>query len=190
VILSDGAADLTPMQAKLLQATPGAGEPRAIGNNFFQLPPSKTRISDEGDPNGLPVNVPQLHDSTPGRACMTLPVDGKSGDGLRIDPTVPTGVAVEAGGAPPNVQLADYVHIARGKGVLASAAASPSAPADSGTAAIITDTGRIYPLANKSLITKLGYGGVKPEQIPSELVSLLPRGPSLDPARARQATAQ
>jgi type VII secretion protein EccB len=190
VILADGAAALTDMQARLMQANPGVEKPQAIGNAFFQLPPSKTRISDEGDPNGLPVTVPKLHDSTPGQACMTLPVDSKSGDGLRIDPTVPSGVAVEGGNTPPNTVLADYVHIARGKGVLATAAASPSAPAGTGTVSVITDTGRSFPLANRSLMTKLGYAGVKPAQIPSELVSMLPRGPSLDPARARQTDVQ
>ncbi len=190
VILADGLAVLTPMQAMLLQADPRINQPQAIGNKFFRLPQSTKRLSDEGTANGLPVTVPKLHDNAPGRACMTLPVDAKSGDGLRIDPTVPTGVAVDAGNTPSNVQLADFVHIARGKGVLVSAAASPSAPADSGTVTIVTDTGRSFPLANRSLITKLGYGGVKPRQIPSELVALLPRGPSLDPARARQTAVQ
>jgi hypothetical protein len=86
--------------------------------------------------------------------------------------------------------LADYVHVARGAGVVAVSAASPSAPASTGTVSIVTDTGRSYPLAGRALLTKLGYGDVKPRQIPSELISLLPRGPSLDPARARQPGAQ
>ena len=190
MILADGIADVTPLQAKLLQVVPGIEEPRPIGNQFIGLPQSKTRLSDPNNPDGLPPTVPKLHDATPTRACMTLPVDPKSGDGLRIDPTVPSGVAVEAGNTPANVQLADFVHIARGKGVLASAAASPTAPADSGTVTIVTDTGRSFPLANRSLQSKFGYAGVKPAQIPSELVSLLPRGPSLDPARARQTDVQ
>jgi type VII secretion protein EccB len=190
VILADGLAPITDMQARLMQAIPGVQKPQAIGNAFIQIPPSKTRVSDEGDPNGLPVTVPKLHDSAPAQACMTLPVDPKAGDGLRIDPTVPSGVAVQAGKTPPDVVLADFVHIARGKGVLATAAASPSAPAGTGTVSVITDTGRSFPLANRSLMTKLGYSGVKPAQIPSELVSMLPRGPSLDPARARQTDVQ
>lgn len=190
VILADGAADISPVQAKLMQARPGVAEPRAIGNDFLQLPQSKTRLNGDGDPNALPASVPDLHDSTPARVCMTLPVDAKTGDGVRIDPTVPEGVAVEPGNTGADVVLADNVHIARGKGVLAVAAASPSAPADSGTVSIVTDTGRSYPLANRGLVTKLGYGGVKLNQIPSELISLLPRGPSLDPARARQTDVQ
>jgi len=103
---------------------------------------------------------------------------------------VPSGVAVQGGSAEPNTVLADFVHITRAKGVLAAAAASPSAPAETGTVSVITDTGRSFALANRSLVSKLGYAGVKPAQVPSELVSMLPRGPSLDPARARQTEVQ
>jgi type VII secretion protein EccB len=191
MILADGMADITPMQAKLSQALPGADEPKTIGNKFAQLPQSKTKITDEGTPNALPFNVPKLHDGTPSRACMTLPIDPNGWDGLRIDPTVPSGVAVTPGTeTPANVEIADFVHIARGKGVLASLSASPGAPAGSSTVVLITDTGRGFPLASRSLITKFGYAGAKLPQIPSQLVSMVPRGPSLDPAAARQANLQ
>ncbi|WP_433299306.1 type VII secretion protein EccB [Actinoplanes sp. CA-030573] len=190
VIMPDGAADLTEVQAKLMQAVPGVEAPRAIGNEFIQLPASKTRISDAGAPDGLPVTVPKLHDTAPGRVCMTLPIDDKAGDGIRIDPTVPTGVEVESSASDNGVALADLVHIPRGKGVLAVQASSPTAPADSGTVSVVTDTGRNFPLASRAIISKLGYGGVKPVQIPSELVAMLPRGPALDPARARQTDVQ
>jgi hypothetical protein len=51
---------------------------------------------------------------------------------------------------------------------------------------IITDTGYSYPLADRSLIAKLGYGGVTPVAVPSALVSMLPEGPALDPQEARK----
>jgi type VII secretion protein EccB len=191
MILADGMADITPMQAKLLQALPGVDEPKTIGNKFAQLDASKTKLSDEGKPNALPFSVPKLHDGTPTRACMTLPIDPNGWDGLRIDPTFPSGTEVAPGaGTPASVEIADFVHIARGKGVLASLSPSPDAPPDSGTVVLITDTGRSFPLANRSLITKLGYAGFKIPQIPSQLVSMVPRGPSLDPATARQTAAQ
>ncbi|MCU7722177.1 type VII secretion protein EccB [Actinoplanes sp. KI2] len=192
MILADGMADITPMQAKLLQAVPGVDVPRAIANKFGQLHRSATKITDVGKPNALPYDVPKLHEGTPASACMTLPVDPKAGDGLRIDPTVPTGATKVTPGAdtPGSVEIADFVHIARGKGVLASLSPSPGAPADSSTVVLITDTGRGFPLANRSLITKLGYAGAKIPQIPSQLVSMVPRGPSLDPAVARRAGAQ
>jgi hypothetical protein len=86
--------------------------------------------------------------------------------------------------------LADLVYVARGKGAIVSGAASASAPADSGTVGVVTDTGRLYPLANRSLLEKLGYAGVTPLQVPAQLVGLLPRGVALDPVRARQTDPQ
>jgi type VII secretion protein EccB len=186
VILADGAAALTEMQARLMQALPGADAAVEIGNEFVRLPESKTRLSDAGDPNGLPSAVPTLAAGTPTRACVTLPVDPRTGDGIRIDPTVPTGVPVAGLTPAPGDVLADLVHVARGKGAVTVVAASPSAPASSGTVSIVTDTGRQYPLASRELLAKLGYGAVKPRQIPAELFSLLPAGPALDPVRARQ----
>jgi type VII secretion protein EccB len=186
VILADGAAALTEMQARLMQALPGADAAVDIGNDFVRLPESRTRLSDAGDPNGLPPAVPTLADGTPTRACITLPVDPNSGDGIRVDPTIPAGVPVSGVTPAAGDVLADLVHVARGKGAVTVVAASPTAPANTGTVSIVTDTGRQYPLASRDLLTKLGYGKVKPRQIPTELFSLLPAGPSLDPARARQ----
>jgi type VII secretion protein EccB len=185
VILRDGSAALTDMQARLMRAQPGVRAPVRV-QNFIELPKSRTRLSDAGDPDGLPSSVPDLLESPPGRVCITLPVDARNGDGIRIDPTVPAGVAVTGAGAAPGDILADFVHVARGKGVVTSAAASPTAPAGTGTVSIVTDTGVSYPLAAREVLAKLGYDGVKPVQVPSELVRLLPVGPSLDPAAARR----
>jgi ESX secretion system ATPase EccB len=185
VILRDGSAALTDMQARLVQAQPGVRAPVEV-QDFVGLPDSKTRLSDAGDPDGLPSSVPDLLESTPGRVCITLPVDARNGDGIRIDPTMPAGVAVTGAGAAPGDILADFVHVARGKGVVVAAAASPTAPDSTGTVSIVTDTGVSYPLAGREVLAKLGYAGTKPVPIPSELVRLLPAGPSLDPAAARR----
>jgi type VII secretion protein EccB len=185
VALEDGAAELTEVQALLLQADPGAFAPVTVpGPTFIQLTPSRTRLSDAGDPDGLPTKVPVLA-ATPKRACMTIPI-GKSGAGIRIDPTVPAGSAVTASVAAPGGVQADLVHVPRGNGALVVAAASPTAPATTGTVSIVTDTGRRYPLATRDLLAKLGYGGVTPKPVPAQLIALLPQGPSLDANRARQ----
>jgi ESX secretion system ATPase EccB len=190
VILQDGAAALTDMQALLMQADPDAGRPADIGADFLRLPPSRTVISDKGRADALPATVPPLLDKTPVRSCVTLPVDPRNGDGIRIDPAVPAGIAASGADAPPGAVLADQVHVARGRGALAVVAATPSTPAGSGTVSLVTDTGLQYPLANRGLLAKLGYGDVRPRQIPASLISLLPLGPALDPARARQTNPQ
>ncbi|MEU4242957.1 type VII secretion protein EccB [Actinoplanes sp. NPDC026619] len=186
VLLPDGSADLSPMLTKLMQAA-GRGTPLDIGDEYLTMKASKTKLIDS---NALPSAVPTLHTGTPGVACMTLPVDSKSGDGLRIDPTVPAGEAVDTTGAEPNRMLADFAHIARGRGVVAEVAATPSAPAGTGTVIIVTDTGRTYSLAGRDLLKKLGYADAKVQRIPSALISLLPAGPALDPARARESEAK
>jgi len=184
VNMPDGLAGVTPMQARLIQVS-GGGQPLDIGAAFIQLPGSKTHLSDANDPNGLPASVPSLVGAPPSRVCMTVPVDGQAGDGIRIDPTVPTGVPVAGKAVAPGTALADLVHVARGKGVIVVGAASASAPDESGTVGVVTDSGRLYPLANRSLLDKLGYAGVKPFQVPVQLVGMLPRGPALDPVQAR-----
>ncbi|SNY58307.1 type VII secretion protein EccB [Paractinoplanes atraurantiacus] len=189
VILADGKAVLTEMQAALMRTVPGRQEPIAVGNDFLSIPTSQTRVSDAGDPDGLPPAVPALTDGTPAKACITLPVD-KAGDGIRIDPATPQGLAVAGIPGADNSVRADRVFVERGKGAVTALAASSTAPAGSGTVSVVTDTGRQYPLANRALLTKLGYGGVRPQQIPSELISLMPMGPALDPARARQTSPQ
>jgi hypothetical protein len=78
------------------------------------------------------------------------------------------------------------VYVARGKGALAVAAASPQAPAGSGTVSVVTDTGRRYPVASRDLLGRLGYGPVPPRQVPAQLIAMLPQGPALDANKARE----
>ena len=179
VILPDGISGVTSMQAKLIQAA-DAEEPLEIGGDFFKLPGSRTKLSDANDPNGLPSAVPDLFGAAPSKVCMTLPVD----------PTPPTGVAVAGASSAAEANRADLVYVPRGKGALVAAAASSTAPADSGTVGVVTDTGRLYTLANRDLLAKLGFGHAKPQTVPAQLVALLPRGPSLDPAQARRTDPQ
>jgi type VII secretion protein EccB len=186
VALADGAAAVTEVQARLLRARPEAFAPRTLDNAFNNLPPSRTRLSET---DGLPADVPEL--AVPAeRVCMTLPVNRDTGAGIRIDPAVPAGAPVRGEAAVPGGVQADFVHVARGKGALVVAAASPSAPAESGTVSIVTDTGLRYPIASRELLGRLGYGSVSPRQVPAQLIALLPQGPSLDATRARQSAAR
>jgi type VII secretion protein EccB len=189
VIMPDGIASVTPLQARLLQAAAGQAA-LDIGADFVKLPGSRTKLSDANDPNGLPQNVPGLFPDAPARVCMTLPVDPKTGDGVRINPNPPTGVAAAGVSAAAETNRADLVYVARGRGAVVITSASATAPAGSGTVGVVTDTGRLYTLASRDLLPKLGYNGVKPQTVPSQLVALLPRGPSLDPAQARRTDPQ
>ena len=183
VVLEDGIAGVTEMQARLLLTVPGARSVVPTGADFIGLAPSSTRLSDAGKANAMPSAVPELATDVQS-ACMTLPV-GKNGDGIRINPTIPAGLAASGATVPGGVQ-ADLVHVARGRGAVIISATSPSAPASSGTVTVITDTGRRYAVAGREAVAKLGYGDRELRQVPAELVALLPQGPALDPARARR----
>ncbi|MBG0560684.1 type VII secretion protein EccB [Actinoplanes aureus] len=167
VVLRDGIAPVTETQARLL------APPADIGAEFRELRASATQISGGA---GLPARVPRLVDE-PARACVTLV--GAGGEaGVRLNASFPPG-AVPAG--PTRV---DRVHVARGRGAVVVAAASPDAPASSGTVHLVTDTGHRYPLAGRDLLARLGYPDSSPRQVPAQLVAYLPAGPALDPVRA------
>ncbi|MBB4691287.1 type VII secretion protein EccB [Paractinoplanes abujensis] len=183
VLLADGVAAVTPLQAKLLQALPGAPREFPV-DNFVDLQPSRQQISDAGQAGALPTTVPTLADGTPQRACVTLPVRDQTRDGVRIDPDIPDGTAIPQPGTPGQVR-ADVVHVPRGRGAVVGSLPNPDSP-QLGTIGIVTDTGTMFPLANPGLLTKLGYAKVKPVAVPSEIVSLLAPGPSLDPEQAQR----
>ena len=179
VTLADGVAAVTEVQALLLQTDPRAYDPVTLaGAGFNNLAASRTRLTDAGDPNGLPATVPTLA-TTPDRACWTQP------GGVLVNPAVPAGTPVTDSGSAAGAVLADAVSVPRGKGALVIAVASPTAPPGGGTISIVTDTGRRYAVAGREALTKLGYGTVTPQPVPAQLVSLLPQGPSLDIDRAR-----
>ncbi|WP_051969201.1 type VII secretion protein EccB [Kitasatospora azatica] len=54
----------------------------------------------------------------------------------------------------------------------------------SGTLYLITDLGIKFPLASADVAKTLGYTGTTALPVPTELLALLPTGPSLDPAAA------
>jgi hypothetical protein len=56
---------------------------------------------------------------------------------------------------------------------------------DAGTRYLVTDLGTKFPVPSDEVASALGYGGMRPLPVPTTLLSLLPTGPVLDPARAR-----
>ncbi|WP_328463791.1 type VII secretion protein EccB [Actinoplanes sp. NBC_00393] len=167
VVLRDGIAPVTETQARLLAPA------TTIGAAFQKLPGSAVRLADSA---GLPPRVPQLVED-PARACVTLSGGGASA-GVRLNPSFP------AGALPAGPTRMDRVHVARGRGALVVAAASPDVPASIGTVHLVTDTGRRYPLASRDLLGRFGYPNSSPRAVPAQLVAYLPAGPALDPVRA------
>lgn len=181
VVLRDGVADITVVQASLLQADePSAGVRSLSLDEFAGLQRSAERLA--GD---LPPAVPTLLNG-PARACLSH-AGGENGRvTVRIGANVPEGVAVVGEPAVPGGVRADRIRVPRGRGAVVAAQSSPTAPASSGTVSVITDTGLRYSLAGRDLLGKLGFSGVSPQVVPARLVALLPQGPALDPVQARK----
>jgi hypothetical protein len=191
VVLGDGVADLTEVQAQLMLTDGDTEVERGLDlNRYSNLPRSQTQLIAAAANAGFPPAVPVLLNG-PEQVCLTY--DAKNAENpevdIRIGPTVAKGSPVGGAAAVPGGVQADLVYVPRGKGALVVAAASPTAPAGSGTVSIVTDTGRRYPVASREVLPRLGYGGVRPDSISGQLVALLPQGPALDPVRARQADA-
>ncbi|GAA1589201.1 type VII secretion protein EccB [Actinoplanes couchii] len=169
VVLADGIAPLTELQAKLLTTEVG-GTPLQVGAQFLDLPVSKSELSAAAE--GLPATIPALTEA-PATACVT-----SAGDAIKVNVKIPAGVA------PAGTSRVDLISVARGAGAVVESAASPDAVAGSGTVSLVTDNGIQYPLAARELLAKLGYSGVQPTRIPAQLIAYLPIGPALDPVRA------
>ncbi|TQS43816.1 type VII secretion protein EccB [Cryptosporangium phraense] len=78
--------------------------------------------------------------------------------------------------------LADRIDVEPGRAALVRALSSPTA--GDGTSYLVTDDGRAHPLASADVAATLGYGTVRPVDLPSSLVARLPVGSALDPKAA------
>jgi type VII secretion protein EccB len=186
VVLADGKAPITDMQAKLMVAAGIKAVP--VGTDFAPMPTSNTKmidVSSDGIPPGVPDLITDIH-----AACMTVTnLDdsteaGKDVAGLRVTPVIPPGVAV-AGASAPGSSLADLIVMPRGKGAVVLSTSSPTAAAEAGTITLVSDTGVSYVVSSREALAKLGYSGAKLPMVPSALVNMLPQGPALDPVKAR-----
>ncbi|GAA1802694.1 type VII secretion protein EccB [Planosporangium flavigriseum] len=183
VVLADGLAEITEAEADLLLADPETPlGPRGRDNELpgnSQVAPSRTRLA--GSP---PFAVPPTIRLTAGPVCASIS-DGKGASKVLVDAKLPdqSGAVTTQARTGSGALLADRI-VVSGRGALVEAVASPGAR--SGALSIVSELGIRYPLASRDLVTKLGYAGVTPTAMPAELVVLLPVGPALDPAEARQ----
>ncbi|MET8700477.1 type VII secretion protein EccB [Kitasatospora sp. NPDC004723] len=82
-------------------------------------------------------------------------------------------------GVLPSCTPADRIAVRPGGGALVRAL---SGAGYGGTLYLVTDAGVKYPLASPAVAERLGYPKAAPTAVPGRVLSLLPTGPSLDPA--------
>jgi hypothetical protein len=175
VVLADGVAEMTQVQADLLLARPGS----PVRPGLVELAPSEyakaahaASFVPAGD-GAPPATTPVLAHPA-GGVCASfvdasVPAVGVTGPATRGAHEIRT-----SGGV-------DWVAVAPGRGAIVEAVASASAP--SGSLALVTDAGVRHALT-PDVLPMLGYAAVRPLRLPAALVALLPAGPALDPAAA------
>lgn len=122
-----------------------------------------------------PAKLPDFNNNVGSGLCSVL----KDADGraeLRADSAVDIGSRPQtAKRSSSNAAYADYVLVPDGKGAIIQSGQTQS---------YVSRDGVRYAAANLGVLSKFGYEGVTPLQLPSNLVALLPEGPGLDPAAA------
>ncbi|WP_433528073.1 type VII secretion protein EccB [Micromonospora sp. CA-263727] len=184
VVLRDGLAGITELQAGLLLARTGQREPEQLSLGRFATLPQLADLAPTG-PGAPPTAPPRLATVDSPTLCARVGDDGGPIE-LRHGVDLPelTAAPRTVTGAP-RATAADHVLVAPGRGVLVESAPAPGAPG--GAISVVTDLGRRYVLAGAGVPAMLGYGEVTPVRLPAALVSLVPAGATLDPEAARQA---
>ncbi|MGQ5261334.1 type VII secretion protein EccB [Micromonospora sp. ZYX-F-536] len=185
VALDEGLAGITELQAGLLLASTGQGEPEAMTLGRFAALPTVPDLTPSG-PTAPPPVPPRLTAGDDGALCARVGDDGGAGEvrwGVRLPDLAAVPRTPPAGGA----VLADHVVVEPGRGAVVEAAAAPGA--SGGAISVITDLGRRYVVADRDVLAMLGYRDVRPQRLPAGLVSLVPAGATLDPAAARAVAA-
>ncbi|NES31279.1 type VII secretion protein EccB [Micromonospora terminaliae] len=175
-----GLAGITELQAALLLARTGQGDPEPITLGRFAALPKLPDLVPTG-PTAPPAVPPALATADGGALCARVGDDTGVRE-VRLGVTPPdlsAAARAPAGRGGP----ADHVLVAPGRGALVESVAAPGATG--GAVSVITDLGRRYVLGGADVPGMLGYAGVRPVRLPAGLVSLVPAGSPLDPAAAR-----
>jgi type VII secretion protein EccB len=181
---------ITEVQARLLQADPAAdvGEPVTVDTSDLAKLPLDSSPPAAGE-DQLPVTVPTLA-SISSSVCAQVSDAAAGVTKIIVDPAASTSAAATPRTGTPDesgAAVADRVSVPFGRGVLVRAVPSPTAPTTTGTLSIVTDNGIRYAIADSDALSKLGYANATPQNMPAQLVGLLPQGPALSTAAAKTA---
>jgi hypothetical protein len=192
VVKRDRVQPITDVQAQLMMASPDprVDEPAKVTTaQFARLPGIGDPVTDPASA-GLPALIPTLVTMT-ATACARVPDAATGIASVQVDPktaAAPVAAKTDRATTDPAKTPADRISVPFGRGVLVRNVASPTAPANSGTLVIITDSGIQYSIADQAAQAKLGYGNTTPLAMPSSLIDLFPAGPGLSTGAAAQPT--
>ncbi|RIV37620.1 type VII secretion protein EccB [Micromonospora radicis] len=183
VVLRDGLAGITELQAAVQLARTGQREPEQISLGRFATLPQSADLA-PGGPDAPPGTPPRLATVDSPVLCAQVGDDTGAVD-LRLGGDLPDlTTAAPTGRGSGGPVTAEQVLVEPGRGALVESVASPGATG--GAISVVTDLGRRHVLADAEVSAMLGYGQVRPVRLPAGLVSLIPAGAALDPRAARQ----
>lgn len=190
VLMSDGLAQVTDIQARLLQADSGARSvlggtvtPTRLDPEVFRQAPKHAGSITSTDLQGAMPTFTQYTDTS--ALCATYnDQTGKSGARLTVDATLPPPPDNAYGGA----SYVDQLIFPPGGAALAGVL--PSAGRAVTTVYLVTE-GRRFALQSKDVAKNLGYDlATDAVPVPAGVVELIPAGPVLDPNAARSPVGQ
>ncbi|GIG90952.1 type VII secretion protein EccB [Plantactinospora endophytica] len=185
----DGLYNITELQADILLTTDAVkqGRETRLSQGQYGAIPKKGALV-PGNDAAAPESTPDIAAAEGGVVCGDVPDDRgvqtiRLGADMAGVPDPPATTAQSARGG----TLADLVVLEPGRGVVVEAAAAPGATG--GAISVVTDQGRRHPVTSGEVLGNLGYGAAKRVRMPAGLVTLIPDGPALDPAKARDRAA-
>ncbi|MEV4535466.1 type VII secretion protein EccB [Asanoa sp. NPDC049518] len=186
VLTRDGLVTIGEVSAKLLLAD----DPQVIEISAAEAAEALVRGATV-EPKDFPATLPAIPAAQAADPMLCAVHGGGAAAEVRRYAAAPSpsasGGGSAAGPGRDGVGTADRVVVASGKGALVRAEPAPGVSADT-TTYVITDQGFKYPLRTDgevNAVVALGYSGVDPLPVPTTLLALLPNGPLLDPAAAR-----
>lgn len=191
VALDAGLAGITELQAGLLLARTGQGEPEPMTLGRLAALPTASDLAPNG-PTAPPPAPPRLAAGGDGALCTRVGDDGGAGE-VRWGVPLPDLAAVPRTAPVGGAVLADHVVVEPGRGAVVEAAAAPGA--SGGAVSVVTDLGRRYVLADRDVLAMLGYRNVRPCGCrrawsawcrPARPWTRPPRGPSPPPPDGRR----
>jgi hypothetical protein len=189
VLLSDGLAPITAVQARLLLEDPNSRKaygsrpalPITIDAASANASPSKQNVLDRS----LPTAMPTMMDppaSTP--LCLTYPNTQTGSVVAKV--TVGGDVAIPTPPSTGNQDRFDQVLLPPGGAVIAGLLPGEGQLGAVATSlSLISDQGVRYSVPSADVLTKLGYDASDITPVPASILRLIPQGPTLDPAAAR-----
>lgn len=184
VLLADGYAPVTALQAALIQNSASYALPKnsPLDGSAVTTHRSTQKLMDER----LPQAAIQLRSYDPSQPlCVVYPDTAKGSQTaeLTIGGAQDLPMPAQASGSG-----VDNVVLPPGSAILAGVLPNSGSVDAINTYQLVTDSGRRYSLASAETATALGYQ-ISPEKndsvpVPANLLNLIPQGPALDPQKA------